>query len=148
VGRALMRVKCEQKSNRWLVLRHQGWPNGFLKCGFNWVIWKKTFCLVGTDWKLAFGIQKGRLRAARLRSARVCVENIKPQGGVRFRSSSARKESSGERERGARPCGVTVRGCIPRGSLRRIPKQVADYLKFIVLFTCTECREWKQSEII
>jgi hypothetical protein len=33
---------------------------------------------------------------------------------------------------------MTVRGCVPRASLRRIPKEVADCLKFVVLFTCTE----------
>jgi hypothetical protein len=43
-----------------------------------------------------------------------------------------------ERERGARPCGVTVRGFVPRASLRRILKEVADCLKFVVLFTFTE----------
>jgi hypothetical protein len=71
------------------------------------------------NWKLGFGVQNEGLRAARLRSARVSVANMNhkgPQGSVRFRSSSARKELSGERERRARPCGVTVCGCIPRES--------------------------------
>jgi hypothetical protein len=39
---------------------------------------------------------------------------------------------SWERERGARPCGLTVRGCATRASLRRILKDVAYCLKFVV----------------
>jgi hypothetical protein len=61
----------------------------------------------------------------------------KLQGGVRFRSSSARNGSSGEGERGAKPCEATVRGYVPRASLRRNPKDVADCLKFVGLFTFT-----------
>jgi hypothetical protein len=49
-----------------------------------------------------------------------------------YAQQSARKESSGERERGSRPCGATVRGCVPRASLRRDPKEVSDCLKFVV----------------
>jgi hypothetical protein len=73
------------------------------------------------------------------------ADESKPQGGVRFRTSSARKESSGERERGSRPCGAAVRGYVPRASLRRNPKEVADHLRFVVVYFR---REGKQSEVI
>jgi hypothetical protein len=72
-------------------------------------------------------------------------DESKPQGGVRFRSSSARKESNGERERGSRPCGATVRGYVPRASIRRNPKEVADCLKFVSVYFH---REATQSEVI
>jgi hypothetical protein len=35
-------------------------------------------------------------------------------------------------ERGARPCGATVRGWVPRASLQRNPKEVVDCLKIVV----------------
>jgi hypothetical protein len=72
-------------------------------------------------------------------------DESKPQGGVRFRISSARKESSGERERGSRLCRATVRGYVRRASLRRSPKEVADYLKFVVVYFHGE---GKLSEVI
>jgi hypothetical protein len=88
--------------------------------------------LVRTDWELGIGVQNEGVKSSAVTFRARIGGKYKPQGGVRFRSSSTRKESSGERERGARPCGVTVRGCVLRASLRRIPKEVADCLKFVV----------------
>jgi hypothetical protein len=89
------------------------------------------------DWKLGFGVQKGGLRAVRLRSARVSVSNINHKGASGSAVRPLAKSRAG-REREARPCGVPVRGCFPRASLRQIPKEVVDCLKVVVLFTFTE----------
>jgi hypothetical protein len=59
----------------------------------------------------------------------------KPHGGVRFCRSSSDINPSGERARGARPRGATLRGYVPRANPRRNPKIVADILKFVGLFT-------------
>jgi hypothetical protein len=56
-----------------------------------------------TDLKLSNGVQNGgENSSAVMFRARVRCE-YKPQGGVRFRSSSTSKESTRARERGARP---------------------------------------------